>query len=73
MTNEPPARPLPRYQAYLLRLWEVDSDGERIWRASLQDSHTGERRGFPDLAALAAFLAEQTGGPPNAQDMENPP
>jgi len=63
MTPEPTVVPRPAYHAYLLRLWEVDSDGQPFWRASLQDSRTGERRGFADLAGLMAFLAEQTGDP----------
>lgn len=50
-----------RYRSYVLRLWEVDDDGQAVWRASLQDSQSGERLGFADLAALALFLAEQTG------------
>jgi hypothetical protein len=52
----------------LLRLWEVETEGQRVWRASLQDSGTGERRGFADLAALALFLAEQTGSAPDSHD-----
>jgi hypothetical protein len=42
-----------------------------IWRASVEDAHSGERRAFADLAALFAFLqaaalADQT----NMQDEE---
>jgi len=33
-----------------------------MWRASLEDPHSGERRGFADLESLFAFLKEQTGG-----------
>ena len=51
-----------RYRAYMLRLWQVSSDGEPIWRASLESPHTGERHGFADLGTLFAFLEEQTGG-----------
>jgi hypothetical protein len=50
----------PRYRSYILRLWEIDSAGQRVWRASLQDTHSGKRLGFADLAALTAFLADQT-------------
>jgi hypothetical protein len=54
-----------RYQAYLVRLWQV-SGGERpAWRASIEDPHTGERRGFPNIASLFAFVNEQIG---NAAD-----
>jgi hypothetical protein len=50
-----------RYRAYLLRLWRADGDdGRPVWRASLEDARTGERRGFADLARLLTFLEEQT-------------
>ena len=43
----------PRYHSYLLRCW---SEGPGTWRFSVEDPHTGERRGFIELAALVAFL-----------------
>ena len=49
-----------RYISYLLRLWQVSSDGELVWRASLESPHTGERRGFANLADLFTFLEEET-------------
>jgi len=49
-----------RYRAYLLRLWRASGDECSLWRASLEDPHTGERRGFADLESLFAFLKEQT-------------
>lgn len=49
-----------RYMAYMLRLWQVDSDQGLSWRASLENPHTGERRGFASLEALFKFLEEQT-------------
>ena len=72
MTNGLTSGGQRHYRAYLLRLWDVDSDGQRVWRASLQDSHTGERRGFANLAALTAFLAEETGGPLNSHRATDP-
>ena len=48
----------PRYQAYLLRLWLAGDDDTAVWRASLEDPHTGERRGFADVSSLLAFLSE---------------
>ncbi|NIA10270.1 MAG: hypothetical protein GWP10_11230 [Nitrospiraceae bacterium] len=30
-----------------------------LWRFSVEDIHTGERRGFADLEALTAFLQAQ--------------
>jgi len=50
----------PRYLAYMLRLWQVRDHDELTWRASLEDAHTGERRGFASLEMLVAFLREQT-------------
>ena len=50
----------PRYLAYMLRLWQVRDNEEMLWRASLEDPHTGERRGFASLEMLCAFLQEQT-------------
>ncbi len=48
------------YHAYLLRLWRVNTGRATLWRASLEDSRTGERKGFADLRGLLAFLEEQT-------------
>jgi hypothetical protein len=47
------------YHAYLLRLW-CEGDGQR-WRASLQSTKTEEIQHFPHVAALFAFLSQQTG------------
>ena len=49
----------PRYCAYLLRCWETP--GQRparptTWRFSVEDIHTGERRGFASVQALIDFL-----------------
>ena len=59
----------PRYRAYLLRCWAErgqDGTGAVHWRCSLEDPHTGERRGFADLAALLAFLDAELAGQPTA-------
>ncbi len=49
-----------RYYAYVLRLWEQqDNDVAGDWRCCLEDPHTGARRGFPNLAALMAFLQDE--------------
>jgi hypothetical protein len=50
----------PTYLAYLLRLWQVEIRHKPVWHASLEDPHTGERKGFPDLESLCAFLEVQT-------------
>ncbi|MDQ5850808.1 MAG: hypothetical protein M3380_01825 [Chloroflexota bacterium] len=62
-----------QYVAYLLRLWQVTSVGGRVWRASLQDVHTGERQGFASVAQLIAFLEAQTRGTPGAADADGRP
>ncbi len=51
----------PRYLAYMLRLCQVRDNDEMVWRASLEDAHTGERHGFASLELLVAFLQEQVG------------
>jgi hypothetical protein len=50
-----------RYISYLLRLWQIRSEGELVWRASLESPHTGERRGFASLADLFTFLEKEIG------------
>ncbi|MCL4489180.1 MAG: hypothetical protein M1570_13770 [Chloroflexi bacterium] len=50
------------YWAFMLRLWQVRSGSAVAWRASLEDPHTGERKGFADLESLLAFLQERTAG-----------
>jgi hypothetical protein len=60
-------REQPGYLSYLLRLWQVDTEGvgpqERgtVWRASLESSLTGKRQGFASLDELFEFLQRQTG------------
>jgi hypothetical protein len=49
----------PRYISYLLRLWQVEDREGLVWRLSLESPHTGEHRGFADLAALCSFLESQ--------------
>ena len=68
MTNSPSdSRGPPEYLSFLLRLWQVDGDdkqagtGATIWRASIENPLTGERRGFASLDALFDFLRQQTG------------
>ena len=48
------------YLAFMLRPWRTGEDG-MVWRASLENAHTGARQGFASLDALLAFLEEQTG------------
>ncbi len=50
-----------RYISYLLRLWQVRVGGQLVWRTSLENAHTSERRGFANLADLVAFLEGKMG------------
>ena len=49
-----------RYFSYLLRIWRVGNRDQSTWRASLEDTHTGERVGFASLQALCQFLDQKT-------------
>jgi hypothetical protein len=52
----------PRYRAFLLRCWEERRRGIGcgvVWRFSLEDAHTGQRRGFAGLEEMVAFLRSQ--------------
>lgn len=59
-----PDQPVPEnYQVYLLRIWlecmpEVDNQPQE-WRFSLEDAHSGTRRGFTNLESLAKFLNDR--------------
>lgn len=49
------------YLAYLVRIWQARSRGQLVWRASVENAHTGERQAFASLGKLFAFLEEMTG------------
>ncbi len=59
--------------AYLIRLWQVHSEGQIIWRGSLEDAHSGEKRGFGSPADLFAFLQERLGLKPGLPENNDPP
>ncbi len=44
------------YVSFMLRLWRAGNDGKPVWRASLEDPHTGERLGFASPGELFAYL-----------------
>jgi hypothetical protein len=48
-----------RYLSFLLRLWCISQNNCEIWRASLEDPRTGEKRGFASLDLMLDFLVEQ--------------
>ena len=57
-----------QYQSYLLRMWLAADEKGRVWRASLENPHTGERLTFASLERLFAFLEDQcTQGPNHAE------
>ena len=66
-----------RYISYLLRLWQVRVGGQLVWRTSLENAHTSERRGFANLADLVAFRERKMGEgarggvqPPDTEERE---
>lgn len=63
----------PRYRAYLLRCWqEVGTHSDQAARRfSIEDPHTGERRGFATWEGLVAFLrADLRDETPIASDVQ---
>lgn len=49
-----------QYRAYLLRIWPAKEGERTVWRASLEDPHTGQRLGFSNLERLFVYLSDQT-------------
>ena len=49
-----------RYLSFLLRVWPVNTDINAVWRASLEDPHTGERHAFATMEDLFTFLGAET-------------
>jgi hypothetical protein len=63
-----------RRHAFILTIWtegDPRPNAPPIWRFSLQDARTMERRGFKDLAALTRFVEEWTAEWPK-EDADNP-
>jgi len=46
--------------SYLLRLWQVPTDGGYAWRILLENVQTGEKRGFTSLNELLDYLGQVT-------------
>jgi hypothetical protein len=57
MSNEP----VPNYFSYLVRLWRLNDTA--MWRATLQDPHTGQKFLFDSVESLFSFLNQQLGKP----------
>ena len=66
-----PADRKKRYQSYLLRLWIENENGKQVWRISLEDPFTGERRGFASRRDLCAFLEEKMSEKKENQEVSN--
>jgi hypothetical protein len=52
----------PRYQTFILRLWEERLKGDSssaVWRYSVEDAQTRERWAFVGAEELCAFLEGQ--------------
>jgi hypothetical protein len=55
----------PRYRSYVLTFWEErsqDPETPVVWRFSLQDPRTGQRRGFASFEELMTFLRSELEG-----------
>jgi len=60
-----------KYRSYLLRLWMDDSNGNQVWRISLENPFSGERRGFASLKDLCAYLKEKMMGENEIQEVSD--
>lgn len=49
------------YLSFLLRLWRSEPGKNAEWRASLQDTRTGQRIGFPSLDEMIVYLKGKMG------------
>lgn len=63
----------PGYFSYLLRLWETEDEGRRVWRVSLESPVTGERYGFASLPEMFVFLEDKTDGERPFPPIQNAP
>ena len=48
------------YLSFLIRLWQVGSGNDRVWRITLESPQTREHWSFVSLEALVDFLEQQT-------------
>ncbi len=65
------------YLSYLVRLWRVHDDEDchpvieqAVWRASVENPHTRERKHFASLEELFDLLRQQTNVPSEAKEGE---
>lgn len=57
----------PDYRSFMLRLWIEKTNGEK-WRYSLEDTHTGKRKGFASVDKLISYLEEITNESQNSSN-----
>ena len=55
------------YRSFLLRLWQVEQNGDWVWRCSLEETGTGWHQKFVGLDALYSYLDIETGEQPGVQ------
>jgi hypothetical protein len=48
------------YYSFLLRMWQVPTNGEHTWRIQLENVQTGEKSGFTSLEELFSCLCHVT-------------
>lgn len=61
------------YHSFILTLWTEGGalpNAPPVWRISLEDPHSSERRGFKDLAELLRFLEGWTAVPSEKPPMD---
>ncbi len=46
----------PSYVSFLLRLWRIPDGDDAVWRASLEDTLSGEQMAFATVENLLEFL-----------------
>ena len=50
---------IPSQRSYILRLWVEVLQGKQVWRFSLEDTYSSERKGFARLEELFTFIQAQ--------------
>ncbi len=56
------------YRSFLLRLWQVEQNGDWIWRCSLEETGTDQPQNFVSLEVLFGYLNSEIGSPSLAQE-----
>jgi hypothetical protein len=60
------------YLSYMLRMWRRrDSNGERVWCASLEEPGSRHTESFGEIGALFAFLQRRLGLEIDAEKARN--